>query len=90
MTDFIRRPHKQYGPVNRAKKKKASKRARRQARQLRKASFTPGADPCPRCGSYEIEKSIQTFSNGTMHIRVTCQSCEKFFKWVPHDEFLEY
>jgi len=87
-----------YGPAPYAKQRKLRKpkrskppKHRKTKRAKRRLAFTPGEDPCPKCGSYEIDRRLQIIKDGRQQIRVSCKQCRKFLKWDAHDSlFLEH
>lgn len=46
---------------------------------------------CANCGTVnEYSKKEQTFSDGTTHIKATCNICGNFIKWLPQSEIKTY
>ena len=64
-----------------------ARRKRKRKRRNTKQPWTEGF-PCPKCGSYDIRKSLTTFTGGVIHVRNECGACGKFLKWGGEpDEF---
>lgn len=40
---------------------------------------------CPACGHTEFAQKVQTFANGTQHLREECAKCYKFIRYVPQN-----
>ena len=55
------------------------KRKRRGKR--RRKGQKPGKVRGCSCGSTDISRKMETFEDGTVHKRVSCNKCGKFIKW---------